>query len=597
MLGDLVAYYEQLAREQSSHMPLIGWSSTRVSYVAQISEDGMLLALVPLADRSAMERIVPERVKRSVNIAANFLCDNSSYILGLDQKGNRNRTEQCYAAARDLHRELLVGVESPCARAIVRYFENDRPEEHSSVVFNVNDNVFAGGNIIFYVKVGGILLDPLQDEAIKGAWMHRLNSVRTESPMRCLVTGEVAPIARLHPPIKGVYGAQSSGASLVSFNARAFESYGHEGEQGRNAPVSEYAAKAYAMALNYLLADPRHHMRLGDMTVVYWSERGDAENSQTFSFAMGGALFIDADAKDDADDVVDATMKAIACGAYRDLDGVDLDATFHVLGLSPSAARLVVKFHYKDSFGKMLKNLATHYRRSDIVHGPNERAYLTPYQLLKDVEHPKAKKPVVVPILNGPLLKSMLEDTAYPRALYTNALLRVRATQEDSDNHVRKVTRARASIIRSYLIKNCKRQGYDEEGLTVGLNEERNETAYCLGRAFAILEQIQEEANGKATITNRYFNAAGTTPLTVFPSMIRLSDAHLTKIGRKRSGFAIYLKQQLHSVLGEERVPHFPKRLSLEEQGDFILGYVHQRNERYKAKATSELASTINEEN
>ena len=554
MLGDLVAYYEQLAREQSSHMPLIGWSSTRVSYVAQISEDGMLLALVPLADRSAMERIVPERVKRSVNIAANFLCDNSSYILGLDQKGNRNRTEQCYAAARDLHRELLVGVESPCARAIVRYFENDRPEEHSSVVFNVNDNVFAGGNIIFYVKVGGILLDPLQDEAIKGAWMHRLNSVRTESPMRCLVTGEVAPIARLHPPIKGVYGAQSSGASLVSFNARAFESYGHEGEQGRNAPVSEYAAKAYAMALNYLLADPRHHMRLGDMTVVYWSERGDAENSQTFSFAMGGALFIDADAKDDADDVVDATMKAIACGAYRDLDGVDLDATFHVLGLSPSAARLVVKFHYKDSFGKMLKNLATHYRRSDIVHGPNERAYLTPYQLLKDVEHPKAKKPVVVPIL-------------------------------------------RASIIRSYLIKNCKRQGYDEEGLTVGLNEERNETAYCLGRAFAILEQIQEEANGKATITNRYFNAAGTTPLTVFPSMIRLSDAHLTKIGRKRSGFAIYLKQQLHSVLGEERVPHFPKRLSLEEQGDFILGYVHQRNERYKAKATSELASTINEEN
>lgn len=585
MLSALVAYYEQLTRDHQDEVAPIGWSTARVSYVAQINENGKLMALIPLADRKSMALIVPAQVKRAVNIASNFLCDNSSYFLGLDLKGKPDRTDKCYKAASDLHHAILGGIDSPSARAVLSYFESPHPSMDDPVISQADEKILAGGNIVFKVDAGGQLLDPLDDPEIREAWEHHLNTGDPSSVMRCLVTGKSVPIARLHPSIKGIYGAKPSGASLVSFNARAFESYGHAKEQGRNAPVGEYAAQAYATALNYLLADSSHHTRLGNTTIVYWSERKDSPNTQAFSFLMGVIPSDASGSKEDAGLIVDATMKAIANGTYRDLQDVDLDATFHVLGLAPSDARLSVKFYFKDSFGTMLDNLGKHYRRSEVaVNGTHDRARFTPYQLLRGVEQPKAKKPVVTPILSGPLLQAMLEDAPYPQALYSNALLRIHATQEDPDNHVYKVTRARAAIVRAYLIKNCANKGYDEEGLTVGLNENRNETAYCLGRAFALLEQIQEEANGKATITNRYFNAASTTPLAVFPSIIRLSDAHLTKLGRKKAGLAISLKQQLHTVLGEGRVEVFPKRLSLEEQGDFILGYIHQRNKRYERK-------------
>lgn len=610
MLSSLVAYYEQLLEKHPDVVAPIDWVSDNISFIAHINERGELTGLVR-NDKEFMTRIVPSqetKIAGTSNVEAKFLYGKSSYILGLNPNGKSERNEQCFEAARELHHQVLDSVSTLTARAILSYFDMAHPLMDNPVIASCDDKVFSGVNIAFCVHANGLLLDPLEDDEIKKAWKRYVDSRDAFSVMCCLVTGRLDAVARLHPRIKGVEGARSSGAFLVSFNERAFESYGHKEEQGRNAPVSEYAAQAYAAALNYLLVTPEHHTQLGDTTVVYWSDRKDDQNTQMFACLMGAAIMDDVTPKEDTDKIVDATMKSIARGSYRDLSDVDLDATFHLLGLAaPSGSRLLVKFYYKDSFGEMLGNLAKHYRRSDIVHsGPSERAYLTPFQLLKDIERhqseksksreSKTEKHVMASILGGPLLRSMLEDTPYPQALYSNALLRIHATQEDPDNHVRKVTRARASIIRAYLIKNCARKGYDEKGLTVGLNENRNETAYCLGRAFAILEDIQKIANEEVTITNRYFNAASTTPLTVFPSIIRLSNAHLTKIGRKKPAFASYLKQSLCAVLGEERVAVFPKRLSLEEQGDFMLGYIHQRNTRDKGKNASDNNVFINNE-
>lgn len=597
MLADLVAYYSQLVQNHPDEIPPIGWSYENVTYILQISPSGFVNALIPITDNNAKRLIVPERSEHTSNIAASFLCDNAEYVLGLGDERKSGHAAKCFKAAAALHHDVLDKIDSLCGNAILSYYDNGILRE-SNLALNCGKNQQPiNGNIIFQIKTETGVFNPLDDERIIRAWNEYVTSSEKEQPMRCLVSGAITPITRKHPSIKGVYGAKSK-AKLVSFDkdSRAFASYGHDGEQGRNAPVGERSAKAYAIALNYLLSDRNHHTRLGDTTMVYWSDRKDAQNTKVFSFAMGGTLLDDTSTKANTDDVVDETMKAISNGRYRSLDGVDLDATFFVLGLAPSGARLSVKFYYKDSFGKMLNNLSKHYRRCDIAHSRNERVCLTPYQLLKDIEHPKAKKPVVTPLLNGPLLKSMLEDTPYPYALYTHTLQRIHATKEDKDNKTRKVTRARASIIRAYLIKNCSKNGYSEEELTVELNEERNEKAYCLGRAFAILEWIQETANGKATITNRYFNAASTTPLAVFPSIIQLSGAHLTKIGRTQPGYAIYLRKQLFEVLGKEKVDAFPKRLSLEEQGDFILGYVHQTNARYTNKTETNDSSVDNEE-
>jgi len=582
MLSALVAYYDQIARDHPNEVAPIGWSSARVGCELQLDVAGRIMAIIPIKDRQKMMRVVPMQEKRAVNIAANFLCDNSTYILGVDNKGKPERTAKCFQAARDLHHKILDGVDSACAQSIIGFFDTWSPTSDSLSEITDDNAILSGKNIVFKVEIGNDLADPMQDEAIREAWKRYLGTSESSPVMRCLVTGDIASIARLHPSIRGVYGAQSSGASLVSFNARAFESYGHDNEQGRNAPVSERAAQAYTTALNYLLSRPEHHTRLGDTTIVYWAEHKDDENAQLFSSLLGGGLMDENNSSEDAISFVNATMTAIAHGVYRDVEGIDPDSTFYILGIAPSAARLVIKFFFKDTFGAMLDNLGKHYRRSDVIHGKNQAAFLTPYQLLREVENPKAKKPVVAPVLAGPLLKAMLLDAPYPQALYANALLRIHATQSDPDTYTRKVSRGRASIIRAYLIKNCTKKGYDERGLTVSLNQQRNEPAYNLGRAFAILEQIQEEANGRASLTNRYYNAASTTPLAVFPTLIRLSNAHLAKIERTKPGLAYYLAKQLREVLGEDRVYVFPKRLNLEEQGDFALGTFHQTSKRYE---------------
>lgn len=597
MLAALVEYYDQLLSRYPSEIPTIGWCTANVAYIAQISQTGELENIIPVVDRKKMKRKVPQQQKRASGIAANFLCDKAEYVFGVCNQKDTNpdkkkkaivRAAQCFEASRNLHRQILGECESPCAKALLAFFElwqTDAAVEHPALLA-AGDKILAGGNIEFAVNVEGEFVNCLDDDEIHRAWDWYLQTPSDDSEcMRCLVTGELTQPARLHPSIKGVYGAQSSGASLVSFNAPAFESYGHDKEQGRNAPVSETAAQAYGIALNYLLSNPDHHLRIGDTTVVYWSEKQDQNNSALMSMMLGGWAEAFADASsNDTDAIVGAALKAVVRGEYRDLDGIDIDATFYVLGLAPSAARLSVKFFFKSSFGTMLDNVGKHYRLIDIVHAPYEREYLTPYQLLKEVEPPKAKKPVVAPVLAGPLLRSILEGLPYPQSLYANCLMRVHATQEDKDNNAKKVTRGRAAIIRAYLIRNCRRNAYDEEGLTVALNEERNETAYCLGRAFSILERIQEGANNQVTITNRYFNAASTTPAVVYPQLIRLAESHLTKMKRSKPGYAVVLEKKLGEVLSEQRVTHFPKRLSQEEQGDFMLGYVHQRNSWYAKK-------------
>ncbi|WP_270297128.1 type I-C CRISPR-associated protein Cas8c/Csd1 [Eggerthella sinensis] len=423
----------------------------------------------------------------------------------------------------------------------------------------------------------------LEDPAIADAWdgAYLLPS-DDAAVMTCLVSGEKAPIARLHPSIKGVMGAQAMGASLVGFNARAFESYGHDEEQGLNAPVSERATFAYATALNYLLSDRKHHVRLGDTTVVYWADKNDdacVEVMHDFLDARpresSGAQGIGSD----PDQLIDDVMTKLACGLP--LEGVDLDANFFVLGLAPNAARLSVRFFQRNAFGDVLDNLRRHYDRLDVARAPYEKKYLTPYRLLAETENPNAKQAAATSVLGGALMRSILGDLPYPEALYENTILRVRATQDNDERHTHKVTRGRAAIIKAYLLKN---KGRSEEEVTVALNEGRTDAPYVLGRLFSVLESIQDAASPgvNATIKNKYYDSASATPSVVFPLVVKLSDRHLEKLGHDSKGLAVHYEKMRGELL--DKIDAFPKRLTLEEQGDFILGYHHQTQKRYEKK-------------
>ena len=571
----LARYYDQLLSDPESGVAAPGWCSRPIRYLLELSPDGTLLAVVPLGDgKHGVVRIVPEQVKRSSGIAPNFLCDTSSYLLGVDKKGKPERSAKCFEAAKALHEKVLAGAEGETAAAIIGFFNRWDPTsvDFESVPGLADEGVIEGGNLAFCVSDGASWREAVDDEAVRTAWEKRTAGTDEQPEMVSLATGKKAPVARLHPAIKGVKGAQSMGASLVGFNAEAFESYGHAGEQGRNAPVDEKSTQAYTTALNHLLAQPEHKGYLGDTTVVFWSavRSSDEGNCSILSFALGLAPFKDEVSEKSATANLKATLERLSAGKHVDIDGVSLGDEFYLLGLAPNAARLAVRFFLHDTFGKMMRHVAEHYRISNVCHAEFEPAFATPYHLLKSIENPNSKSPVASSQLSASLMRSILQGARYPEALFENVLLRVRATKTVKRDH--------AAIIRAYLIRNAK---MDERDVTVDVNTSRESEAYALGRAFAVLEQIQEAANGKATIAERYLNAACATPATTFPVLLKLSIAHLSKISRDKPGLGVHLEKMLGELLDQQKNP-FPKRLSIVDQGSFLLGYYQQKQARYK---------------
>lgn len=570
ILQSLVKLYEALAERGELERP--GWLPAKVSWGLEIGGDGQLLRVLPLEDTVirgkktvAVPRVmsVPAPVKRSSGIAANFLCDNSSYVLGADQKGKPERARGCFDAFVRLHHELLDGCDHPAAAALLRYLDSWQPDaaaEHPALA-EIWADVTAGGNIVF--SFGGELLQDIP--ALKDVWQAAYEDDSAAAVMPCLVTGRQAPAAILHPSIKGVMGAQSSGASLVSYNATAFESF--EKEQGLNGPVSTHAAFAYGAALNYLIASPMHRLRMGDTTVVFWAESGEDAYSQflcdMFDTGVTDQQLLDA-------------LRAITEGRYACWKDVALDpeSRFCILGLAPNAARLSVRFFLSGGFGELMRNVRRHQEALEIVRpswdeGKNE---LSLYRLLMETVNQKSRDKSPHPQMAGDLARAILQGTLYPATLYGQVQLRIRAERE--------ITWGRAAIIKAYLTRQP--SFMQKEVLTVHLNEETNYQPYLLGRLFAVLEGLQEKANPgiNATIRDRYFSAASATPAIAFPTLIRLAQAHLRKLD---TGSRVWYDRQLGEIMGRIDAS-YPARLSLQDQGVFQLGYYHQTQKRYTKK-------------
>lgn len=577
ILQALVAYYEALAARGEISRP--GWSSVKVSYALEIDENGRLIDVLPTKVQTADGKrsegrpmAVPERVKRSSGIVANFLCDNALYLLGIGDADKPDRAAQCFLAAKALHLSLLEKAETPAAKAICAFFERWDPaqaREHP-LLAPLLDELTGGANLVFYC--GGYAHEETE---LARAWQDDYDGEAEGEPMRCLVTGNLAVPAAVHPAIKGVKDAQSSGAALVSFNAPAYCSF--EREQNYNAPVSKYAAFAYTTALNHLLADKKHTLRIGDATVVYWAEHAQPVYQDMFSYFMG-------EGSEMRDEDLEAYMRAIASGGTADWDGIPVkpDNRFYVLALAPNAARLSVRFFLRDSFGHMVRNLRAHYDRLAIVgDGRGKSKDIPMWALLRETVNEKSRDKAPSPQMAGDTLRAVLTDTRYPATLYQQTQLRIRAE--------RTVTHGRAAIIKAYLMKNTDDE-YRKEALEMQLNEATTYQPYVLGRLFAILEEVQNRASGVTTIKDKYFSSACATPAVVFPLIMNLSDKHLRK---HEGGMKVYYAKQI-GALTAMLTESYPAHHSLYDQGVFQLGYYHQTQKRYEKKNTT---ATIEEEN
>lgn len=588
ILQALVKRYEDLA--ESGKVPQPGYMRVKVSFALEIDEQGNLLQVIPLQQEKngkqiPREMMMPEQEVRSVGIVPHFLCDNSGYFLGMDNKGKPDRARQCFEAAAELHQSILSASNDAAAKAICNFFQQWKADKakDNPIISEIFEEIIAGGNLTFYFDHGFVV----ERTEIRKAWQQYYQNAGSEKTAQCLVTGKTAPVVRLQPKIKGVFGAQAAGANLISFNTESACSYGHALKEKRaeeNAPISEYAAFAYGTALNDLLADSNHRQFVGDMTVVYWAE----EENDTCQDIFAGLCFADNSvlSNEDLNDI----MKALRKGQTIDYNGLQIpfDNPFYILGLSPNAARISVRFFLQGAFGDFLLHLKAHHDRVAIVQ-PKNKPWLSPplWALLKATTVPKSKDRAASPLLAGATLQAILNDGRYPYALYEQTLLRIHAEVDKTDEKPPqyKISGERAAIIKAVLIKN-----YNQEGvIQMALNENINDTAYILGRIFAVREQIQEAANPglNATIKDKYFDASSTTPARVFALLEHLTNHHLRKIDN--TGLKIYLEKTLGGLISRLSAEQgIPKILNAEEQGMFVLGYYQQRQARFNKNNSSE---------
>lgn len=576
ILQALTRYYEDLLSRGEIAAP--GWAPAKISLALYINKNGELTQIVPTmvegtkGKKTVMQpqlMVLPAAVKRTVSIASNFLWDNSAYLLGIDQKGKPERSRECFATASKLHHAVLDSVDSPNARAILAFFDTWEPEraaEHPALIRQLDD-VTAGGNLVF--RVDGRKVE--EDAAIREAWQRYRDGGESGVKMQCLVTGKEDEIAAVHPSVKGVRDAQSSGAALVSFNAPAFCSYGRE--QNYNAPVGKYAAFAYTAALNHLLADSDHVQHIGDTTVVCWAEGADDAYPGFFSAVIGGGTYGGL-----SDNDLRAALKRLANGLPCDDLGVDPNRPFYILGLAPNAARLSVRFFLRDSFGKLMENVNAHYERMEIVRPAYEKFnYLPLWSLLRETVNLNSRDKAPSPAMAGATARAIFSGARYPASLLEAVMLRIRAERD--------ITWGKAAIIKAYYLKNP-HEDCPKEVLTVSLNEASTNPAYTLGRLFSVYEAVQQAANPgiNTTIKDKYFNSAAAMPASIFPVLNNLCQKHLRKLDARQHVYYDKQIMKLKGVLNE----NYPARMTLAQQGSFDLGYYHQTQKRYTKKEEKE---------
>lgn len=596
MLEELVELYDELCK-QGKVLPE-GWGIAKVSHKIQLDKKGNFKGIISAKEKIKVKngkkeveiaptRKVPLPVIRTISVKANFLCDTPTYFLGVTKDGNKERAKECFEAARKLHHKVLDNCLAEEAKAILAFFDTWDYEhaETDPMIQEKIEELASANNLIFTVDGKETTTNP----DIEEAWENYLRTSKemTENTVKgqCLVTGKRnQPIAILHPKIKGVAGAKTTGANLVSFNEPAFCSYGKDKKQGENSPISEHAAFAYGTALNQLLADRRHTQVIGDMTVVYWSKHAITAAQDVIAARLGNA-------EESKMHGWDEIARQIQKGLTVDIDGETLEKSepFYILGLAPNASRIAVRFFEKNTFGEVLKKLEAHQERLELQGPEWEKGEIPLWRILKETVNPNSKENCISPLIAGSLLRSILTDSKYPESLYHQMLLRVFKDQdkpaEAGSKAIYKVSHTKAAFIKAYLLKNATKHW--EGKLQMAVNTETKDISYVLGRLFSVLEDIQLKAIPEinATIKRRYFNSACTTPAAVFPILLKLTNSHISKFEKSK---AIYYKKKLGALMDQIEMPNagmpFPKRLNLEEQGAFVLGYYQETQARYVKK-------------
>jgi len=591
ILQSLYDYYQR-----KPDLPREGFEWKEIPFVIELSKNGSVVQIEKTRPAEAKKTrsksfLVPQAVKKASNIVSNLLWGNAEYVVGWpdEQKLADRKTK----GKEGDYKERLKEMQSSFVKAI-----KDLPEEtqaddgiHAVLKFIEHFSAIdlkryeeawkeistANPNMTFRLQgdTGLVCQRPAVVNAVAEATsVHDADGI-------CLITGEKAEIERLHPAISGVWGAQSSGANIVAVNdgeSPAFASYGKH--QGYNSPIGKSAAFAYTTALKYLLAkDSKQRLQVGDASTVFWADKPSPLEDQ---FAE---IFAEPP-KDDPDRNARA-LKALYEAPKQGITPIkDYQTRFFILGLGPNAARIAIRFWHVGTVAELARNIQQHFDDLRLVRGEREKPSLTLRSLLNatalaTVKYPKGDPDKVPPNLGGEVMRSILECRPYPATLLQGVIRRIRAEQE--------VSYPRAAIVKACL--NRTRQIHEKE-LTMSLDEDSTDVAYLLGRLFFVLEEAQWAAHStktnpgtNATIRDRFYGAASTTPITVFPQLLRLYPHHISKAAKSgRKGIAVCLEKLVDGITSKLPATNpFPSYMPVSDQGRFAVGYYHQRHDFFSS--------------
>lgn len=572
ILQALNDYYQRKTRLPESDLAPPGFEHKGIPYLVVLTAGGEFAGFDDTREGEGKKKVaksflVPQTAEGTSGVAANLLWDNPEYVFGAETKKVK---EKLAKAETDKKREAISHRLDKQRKDFVRVLQerlsqfNDVGVQAVLTFLQRGDysKVFehplwqeileSGSNLSF--RLEGDAYPVFERETVVEA-LQVEEGEADEKTALCLVSGEIDLIKRTHPPISGVWGAKSTGAMLVSFQKDSgYDSYGKT--QGFNAPIGKRAAFAYTTALNHLLGKgSRQRIQVGDASTVFWAEKPGHPMEEMFPGLLGEP---DKDNPDQGTAAVAALLAAPQSGAEFFEDS---DTRFYVLGLAPNAARIAVRFWEVKTVGELAVNIRRHFDDLRIVHAPHEPETLSLFRLLVATAT-LGKAENIPPNLGGDLMRSVIENLPYPQTLLAGAIRRIRAEQE--------VTYPRAAIIKACLNRYSKR-----EELKVSLDENNMYPAYRLGRLFAVLERVQERAspNLNATIRDRYYGAASSTPVTVFPTLLKLKNHHVAKLDNK--GEAVNLEKLVGLIVNG--IDDFPAQLGLHDQGRFAIGYYHQR--------------------
>lgn len=593
ILTALARYYQRLLERKVDGISPYGYSPEKISYEILLAPDGQAIQVNDIRDTSGKKPIprmleVPQPEKRTVDIKPNFLWDKTSYALGVSASSKRADKE--HEAFKALHEQELAGEEDAGLKALLGFLKGWTPDNMTASMF---PEEMLDANVVFRLDGEHQYIHEREAARIIRA---RLLGTDAAASSICLASGDYLPIARLHPPIKGVNGAQTSGASIVSFNQESFTSYGKT--QGDNAPVSESAAFAYTTVLNYLLRRGEHNrqrMQIGDMSVVFWAEAEDGQQAEAAELLLADMLDPPPDDSSEAEKVR-RVMDGVAKGRLlTEIDpGLDSETRMYVLGLAPNASRLSIRFWLMDSLGTLTNQLSEHEQDLRIEPRRWKTEPSARRLVLATVPNRADAMPKADDALNnlvGEMMRAILSGGLYPRSLLANTIMRMRADGNLSD--------LRAAICKGVLAREW-RKGIrtSNEEIPVSLDKQSTQPGYLLGRLFAVLEHVQRSALGKqvnATIRDRYYGAASATPASIFPVLLRNTQNHMGKIRKERPGLATGLEQDIREIVSG--LPdQFPRSLRIEDQGRFAIGYYHQAQAQYTRRGANDAAENTEPE-